>query len=79
MINNHSLWLGAIKGVGESAIDCIIEEREENGNYSDLFNFCQRLDLRKVNRRVLEALIKSGAFDDWGIERSILYISLEKA
>ncbi|MCW8407888.1 DNA polymerase III subunit alpha [Legionella sp. PATHC035] len=71
--------LGAIKGVGESAIDCITEEREAGGVYSDLFGFCQRLDLRKVNRRVLEALIKSGAFDDWGVERAMLTASLEKA
>lgn len=71
--------LGAIKGVGESAIDCITEEREAGGTYSDLFGFCQRLDLRKVNRRVLEALIKSGAFDDWGVERAMLTASLEKA
>ncbi|CAM3074317.1 DNA polymerase III, alpha chain [Legionella steigerwaltii] len=71
--------LGAIKGVGESAIDCITEARNAGGQYSDLFSFCQRLDLRKVNRRVLEALIKSGAFDDWGVERAILTASLEKA
>lgn len=71
--------LGAIKGVGESAIDCITEERKLNGPYNDLFAFCQRLDLRKVNRRVLEALIKSGAFDDWQIERAVLTASIEKA
>jgi DNA polymerase-3 subunit alpha len=71
--------LGAIKGVGESAIECIIKERTVCGNYSDLFTFCQRLDLRKVNRRVLEALIKSGAFDAWQVERSVLTASLEKA
>jgi DNA polymerase III subunit alpha len=71
--------LGAIKGVGESAIDCITEERVLQGSYTDLFGFCQRLDLRKVNRRVLEALIKSGAFDDWAIERAVLTSSLEKA
>jgi DNA polymerase-3 subunit alpha len=71
--------LGAIKGVGESAINCIVDERKMNGPYTGLFSFCQRLDLRKVNRRVLEALIKSGAMDDWGIERSILFASLEKA
>lgn len=71
--------LGAIKGVGESAIDCITEERAAHGSYADLFAFCQRLDLRKVNRRVLEALIKSGAFDDWQVERAVLNVSLEKA
>lgn len=71
--------LGAIKGVGESAIECILQERQSGGDFKDLFEFCQRLDLRKVNRRVIEALIKSGSFDEWGIERSILQASLEKA
>lgn len=71
--------LGAIKGVGESAITVIVEERKQGGPYTGLFNFCQRLDLRKVNRRVLEALIKSGALDDFGVERAVLFASLEKA
>lgn len=71
--------LGAIKGVGENAIDCITREREAQGIYTDLYSFCQRLDLRKVNRRVLEALIKSGAFDVWKVERAVLTASLEKA
>ncbi|QRN03438.1 DNA polymerase III subunit alpha [Legionella sp. MW5194] len=71
--------LGAIKGVGESAITIIVEERKQGGLYTGLFNFCQRLDLRKVNRRVLEALIKSGALDDFGVERAVLFASLEKA
>ncbi len=71
--------LGAIKGVGENAIDCITQERAAQGIYTDLYSFCQRLDLRKVNRRVLEALIKSGAFDVWKVERAVLTASLEKA
>jgi DNA polymerase-3 subunit alpha len=71
--------LGAIKGVGENAIDCITQERAAQGPYIDLYSFCQRLDLRKVNRRVLEALIKSGAFDVWKVERAVLTASLEKA
>ena len=71
--------LGAIKGVGENAIECITDARNEGGAFKDLFDFCQRLDLRKVNRRVLEALIKSGAFDEWHIERSVLVASIDKA
>ncbi|MDP1603932.1 MAG: DNA polymerase III subunit alpha [Legionella sp.] len=71
--------LGAIKGVGESAINGIVAERKLNGPFTGLFDFCQRLDLRKVNRRVLEALIKSGAMDDWQVERSALVASLERA
>lgn len=71
--------LGAIKGIGEAAIAAIVQEREANGLYPDLFNFCQRLDLRKVNRRVIETLIKSGALDEWGVERAVLFESLDKA
>ena len=71
--------LGAIKGIGESAIRCITEGRTQQGPYQDLYSFCQRLDGRKVNRRVLEALIKSGAFDEWHIERAVLSASIDKA
>lgn len=71
--------LGAIKGVGEAAIQCIVEEREHQGPYDGLFGVCQRLDMRKVNRRVLEALIKSGALDECGVERAVLHDSIDKA
>ncbi len=56
--------LGAIKGVGEAAIEGIIEERQSGGDYSDIFNFCRRVDLRKANKRVLESLICAGALDE---------------
>ncbi|MBA4696490.1 MAG: DNA polymerase III subunit alpha [Legionella sp.] len=81
VFDDHTLvyGLGAIKGVGESAIQCIVESRKEHGPFSDLFDFCERLDLRKVNRRALEALIKSGAMDGWKVAREILQASLEKA
>ncbi len=55
--------LGAIKGVGESAIEEILRERSEQGNYLGLYDLCKRVDLRKVNRRVLEGLCRAGAFD----------------
>lgn len=71
--------LGAIKGVGEAVIQSIVEERKANGNYLGLFSLAKRQDLRKMNRRVLEALIKSGAFDEWEIERGILFHSVDKA
>ncbi|MDP3705805.1 MAG: DNA polymerase III subunit alpha [Legionellaceae bacterium] len=71
--------LGALKGVGEAAIQCMIDERNLHGPYTGLFDVCQRLDMRKVNRRILDALIKSGSMDDWGIERAALSQSLEKA
>ncbi|HXX12140.1 MAG TPA: DNA polymerase III subunit alpha [Burkholderiales bacterium] len=55
--------LGAIKGTGESAISAILRARQESGAYRDLFEFCRRVDKRIVNRRVLESLIRAGAFD----------------
>ena len=55
--------LGAIKGVGAAALDGILEERRQHGEYRDLLDLCKRIDLRKANRRVLEALIRSGALD----------------
>ncbi|HEB55485.1 MAG TPA: DNA polymerase III subunit alpha [Gammaproteobacteria bacterium] len=58
--------LGAVKGVGEGAIEGIINSREEDGPFKDLFDFCQRIDLKKANRRTLEALIRAGALDNLG-------------
>lgn len=55
--------IGAIKGVGESAIDDLLKERQANGPFAGLYDLCKRVDLRKVNRRVLEALIRAGALD----------------
>ena len=54
--------LGGIKGTGESAIQCVLEARKE-GPFVDLFDFCRRVDKRLVNRRVIESLIRAGAFD----------------
>jgi len=71
--------LGAVKGAGEAAIELIVEERTKQGPYKDLFDFCHRIDTRKVNRRVLEALIYSGSFDSLGINRASLMASLEVA
>lgn len=64
---NHIVYgLGAIKGIGEAAIeDVLINERNSNGAFQGLYDLCKRVDLRKVNRRVLEALIKAGAFDEF--------------
>ena len=70
--------LGAIKQVGESAVDSIIEMRE-NGAYGTLFEMMERVDTRRVNRRVLEAMIKSGACDCFGPERHILFNNIERA
>lgn len=78
--DNHLMYgLGAIKGVGTAAIENILLARTQMGPFKDLFNFCQRIDLRKVNRRVLEALIKSGCFDSLGKHRACLMSSLNNA
>lgn len=81
VLDDHSVvyGLGAIKGVGEAAITGIIEERTTNGPYRDIFDFCKRIDLRKANRRVLEALIRSGALDKIGPNRATLMASLDIA
>lgn len=71
--------LGAIKGVGEAAVLHIVACREEEGEFKGLFDFCHRVDLRKVNRRVLEPLIKSGSMDVFGGSRASLIKSLDKA
>jgi DNA polymerase-3 subunit alpha len=55
--------LGAVKGTGAAAIEVILQARHQDGPFKDLFDFCNRLDLRKVNRRVVESLIRAGAFD----------------
>ena len=71
--------LGAIKGAGEAALESIITERKETGEFTDLFDFCQRIDLRKASRRILEPLIKCGALDNLGPNRATLMTSLETA
>ncbi len=62
--------LGAIKGVGESAILCLVEERGQGGMFDSLHDVCSRVDLHKLNLRVLEVLIKSGALDVLGKSRA---------
>ncbi|MCG7951293.1 MAG: DNA polymerase III subunit alpha [Candidatus Thiodiazotropha endolucinida] len=71
--------LGAIKGVGEAAIEAVIDERNSNGPYQDIFEFCRRIDLRKVNRRVIESLIRAGALDGLGANRATLMMQLPLA
>lgn len=71
--------LAAVKNVGESALDSIIEEREENGRFTSLSNFCNRVDSRRVNSRVIEALIKSGSMDSLGHKRSQYMAVLDTA
>jgi len=64
--------LGAVKGTGWAAIEVILHARKKDGPFKDLFDFCCRLDLRKVNRRVIESLIRAGAFDKLEPNRNAL-------
>ncbi len=71
--------LGAIKGVGEGAVMAIVNERRANGDFANLEDLCRRLDLSKINRRVLEALIKSGSLDGLAANRATLMHRLDGA
>ncbi|KJS30921.1 MAG: DNA polymerase III subunit alpha [Desulfatitalea sp. BRH_c12] len=71
--------LVAVKNVGEGAVEAISEERRANGPFTSLFNFCERVDLRKVNKRVVESLIACGAFDGTGAGRAQLMAAMEEA
>ncbi|UOA07958.1 DNA polymerase III subunit alpha [Methylobacter sp. S3L5C] len=69
--DNHIVYgLGAIKGVGQAAIEDMLIERNNNGPFSGLYDLCKRVDLRKFNRRVLDALIRAGAFDEFDDNRA---------
>ncbi|WP_026375674.1 DNA polymerase III subunit alpha [Aestuariibacter salexigens] len=71
--------IGAIKGVGEGPIEAIIEAREQHGSFKDLFDFCTKVDLKRVNRRVLEKLVLSGAMDNLGPHRASIMATLPEA
>ncbi|HEX6362360.1 MAG TPA: DNA polymerase III subunit alpha, partial [Albitalea sp.] len=71
--------LGAIKGTGQSAIDAIIQAREDGGPFTSLFDFCHRVDRGRINKRTVEALVKAGAFDAFGAERAALVASIPLA
>jgi len=62
--------MGAIKGVGASAVKAIVSERKKNGNYESIFDFTQRVDLRAANKKAIDSLAAGGAFDSFGISRS---------
>ena len=70
--------LGAVKTVGQGAVDAIIRERK-NGAYRDIFDFCRRIDTSECNKRVVESLIKAGAFDGMGGNRPQLMAVFESA
>lgn len=76
--NQIRFGLAALKGVGESVITSIVEERNKNGNFSDFQDYCERVDSQALNKRVMESLIYSGAFDCFGLKRSQLIESFGK-
>ena len=76
--NQIRFGLVGVKNVGDAAVDATLLEREERGRFKSLFDFCKRVDLRKVNRRVIESLIKCGAFDFAKVHRSQMLTALEE-
>ena len=80
-INKNQMYygLGAVKGTGQAAIEVILQARKKDGPFKDLFDFCNRLDLRKVNRRVVESLIRAGAFDKLSQSRNALLAGVAMA
>jgi DNA polymerase-3 subunit alpha len=75
--DNIRFGLAAVKNVGLKAVESVIEEREKHGPFSDIIEFCRRIEGAKVNRRVLEGLIQCGAFDFTGAFRSRLFAGLD--
>jgi DNA polymerase-3 subunit alpha len=71
--------LAAVKGVGEKAVEHMIAARRRIGRFQSLFHFCENVDLRAVNKQVIEALIKGGAFDRLGGNRHQMMVALERA
>ncbi|WP_346795776.1 DNA polymerase III subunit alpha [Halomonas sp. Bachu 37] len=71
--------LGAIRGVGEGPIGAIVDAREKDGPFVDIFDFCRRVDPKRMNKRTLEALIRAGALDTLGPNRAVLCAALEDA
>ncbi|HEY1329700.1 MAG TPA: DNA polymerase III subunit alpha [Casimicrobiaceae bacterium] len=71
--------LGAVKGTGQAAIEAIVAAREAGGPFKDLFDFARRVDKRLVNRRVVEALVRAGAFDSVDARRATLFASVGMA
>lgn len=76
---NIRFGLAGVKNVGNNAIENIIKARSTGGNFNSLVDFCTRVDMRIVNKRVIESLIKSGAFDSFGYRRSQLFTVVDKA
>ncbi len=71
--------LGAIKGLGDAALEAILEIREKDGPFESLYKFCERMAHAKINKKIVEVLVKSGAMDSFGRERSELFGTIERA
>ncbi len=71
--------LAAVKNVGEKAVEVILQSRQKDGAFESLFDFCRRVDLTAVNRRVIESLIKCGAFDSTEVSRARMLAALDEA
>ncbi|MES2504098.1 MAG: DNA polymerase III subunit alpha [Myxococcota bacterium] len=71
--------LEAIKGLGDAALEVILETRQKDGPFKNLFQMCEQVPLQKINKKVLEALTKSGGFDGFGRPRKQLFLAVEKA
>ncbi len=76
---NLRFGLAAVKGVGDKAVEGVVEERRENGRFKSLHDFCSRVDLRLLNKGTIEALIEAGAFDSLGGHRAQYLAALESA
>src|SRR6201993_5181554 len=78
--HEHAIRFGlaAVKNVGHNAIESIVAARKELGNFTSIYQFCEKVDLRLLNKRVVESLIKSGAMDSLG-RRNQLIAALDKA
>ncbi len=81
MLSDNSIRFGlsAVKNVGQGAIDSIVAARNKYGTFNSLYEFCEYIDSRLVNKKVIESLIKCGAFDSLGLFRAQLMTILEKA
>ncbi|HWJ95024.1 MAG TPA: DNA polymerase III subunit alpha [Telluria sp.] len=75
-VTNIRYGLGGVKGSGENAINAIIAARQSGGKFKDLFDFCKRVDKKQINRRTIEALIRAGAMDCFGVDRAVLIASV---
>ena len=79
MAGGDPVRLAAIKNVGEGAVESVLEVRAQGAPFGSFFDFCRRVDLHKVNKRMLEGLIKAGAFDSTGAKRAQLMAVLDQA